>query len=121
MRSANHSAPLQGLRLYKALLGLIQASGLAGGFDFGVAEPLLELLQCIPNASFSKYSFSPEVDSTAQMPVAARRARFDAITSSGGFEHENRRTKPLHRLDGRYGLAEVQEHYAGWTFFMNSR
>ena len=34
MRSANHSAPLQGLRLYKALLGLIQASGLAGGFDF---------------------------------------------------------------------------------------
>ena len=35
MRSANHSAPLQGLRLYKALLGLIQASGLAGGFDFG--------------------------------------------------------------------------------------
>ena len=33
MRSANHSAPLQGLRLYKALLGLIQASGLAGGFD----------------------------------------------------------------------------------------
>ena len=36
MRSANHSAPLQGLRLYKALLGLIQASGLAGGFDCGV-------------------------------------------------------------------------------------
>ena len=34
MRSANPSAPLQGLRLYKALLGLIQASGLAGGFDF---------------------------------------------------------------------------------------
>ena len=33
MRSANPSAPLQGLRLYKALLGLIQASGLAGGFD----------------------------------------------------------------------------------------
>ena len=33
MRSANHSAPLQGLRLYEALLGLIQASGLAGGFD----------------------------------------------------------------------------------------
>ena len=33
MRSANHSAPLQGLRPYKALLGLIQASGLAGGFD----------------------------------------------------------------------------------------
>ena len=34
MRSANHSAPLQGLRLYKALLGLIQASGLAGGYDY---------------------------------------------------------------------------------------
>ena len=37
MRSANPSAPLQGLRLYKALLGLIQASGLAGGFDFCAA------------------------------------------------------------------------------------
>ena len=41
MRSANHSAPLQGLRLYKALLGLIQASGLAGGFDFAGAYPVL--------------------------------------------------------------------------------
>ena len=30
---------------------------------------------------------------------------FDAITISGGFEHENRRTKPPHSLDGRYGLA----------------
>ena len=35
MRSANHSAPLQGLRLYQALLGLSQAAGLAGGFDSG--------------------------------------------------------------------------------------
>ena len=33
MRSANLSAPLQGLRLYQALLGLSQAAGLAGGFD----------------------------------------------------------------------------------------
>ena len=32
MRSANpFGAPLQGLRLYQALLGLIQAAGLAGG------------------------------------------------------------------------------------------
>ena len=29
MRSANLSAPLQGLRLYQALLGLMQAAGLA--------------------------------------------------------------------------------------------
>ena len=41
MRSANLSAPLQGLRLYQALLGLSQAAGLAGGFDFqpGVPPP----------------------------------------------------------------------------------
>ena len=30
---------------------------------------------------------------------------FDAIMIFGGFEHENRRTKPPHSLDGRYGLA----------------
>ena len=30
---------------------------------------------------------------------------FDAITISGGFEHENRRTKPPHSLDGGYSLA----------------
>ena len=34
MRSANHSAPLKGFRPYNALLGLNQASGLAGGPDF---------------------------------------------------------------------------------------
>ena len=33
MQSANLSGPLKGLRPYHALLGLIQASGLAGGFD----------------------------------------------------------------------------------------
>ena len=27
---------------------------------------------------------------------------FDAIMIFGGFEHENRRTKPPHSLDGRY-------------------
>ena len=37
MRSANLSASFR-LRLYKALLGLIQASGLAGGFDFSYSE-----------------------------------------------------------------------------------
>ena len=31
---------------------------------------------------------------------------FDAITILGGFEHENRRKKPPHRLDGRCGLAK---------------
>ena len=30
---------------------------------------------------------------------------FDAITISGGFEHENRRKKPTHSLDGSCGLA----------------
>ena len=30
---------------------------------------------------------------------------FDAIMIFGSFEHENRRTKPPHSLDGRYGLA----------------
>ena len=30
---------------------------------------------------------------------------FDAITILGGFDHENRRTKPPHSLDGRYSLA----------------
>lgn len=34
MRSANLSGPLKGLRPYHALLGLTQASGFAGGFDF---------------------------------------------------------------------------------------
>ena len=34
MRSANLSAPLKGFRPYNALIGLNQASGLAGGPDF---------------------------------------------------------------------------------------
>ena len=34
MRSANLFGPLKGHCLYKALIGLTQASGLAGGFDF---------------------------------------------------------------------------------------
>ena len=34
MQSANLSGPLKGRCLYKALIGLTQASGLAGGFDF---------------------------------------------------------------------------------------
>ena len=33
MRSANLSGPLKGLRPYQTLIGPIQASGLAGGFD----------------------------------------------------------------------------------------
>ena len=33
MRSANLFGPLKGHCLYKALIGLTQASGLAGGFD----------------------------------------------------------------------------------------
>lgn len=43
----------------------------------------------------------------AQKPQNASKIKdnFDAITILGGFEHENRRTKPPHRLDGRCGLA----------------
>ena len=39
----------------------------------------------------------------AQNPQKASKIKdnFDAITISGGFEHENRRTKPPHSLDGR--------------------
>ena len=56
MRSAKLSVPLSGLRLYKALPGLIQASGLAGGFDlfcalessaaqssFGICQPSMSV------------------------------------------------------------------------------
>lgn len=35
MQSANLSGPLKGLRPHQALLGPTQASGLAGGFDWG--------------------------------------------------------------------------------------
>ena len=35
MQSANLSGPLKGLRPYQALIGPTQASGLAGGFDWG--------------------------------------------------------------------------------------
>ena len=35
MRSANLFGPLKGLCPYKALIGLTQATGLAGGFDLG--------------------------------------------------------------------------------------
>ena len=44
----------------------------------------------------------------AQKPQNAREIKdiFDAIMILGGFEHENRRTKPPHRLDGRCGLAK---------------
>ena len=43
----------------------------------------------------------------AQKPRSTSKIKdnFDAITISGGFEHENRRTKPPHSLDGRYSLA----------------
>ena len=43
MRSANFSEPLWGCR-YHALIGLIQTSGLAGGFDYLVALMLTAAL-----------------------------------------------------------------------------
>jgi hypothetical protein len=44
----------------------------------------------------------------AQKPQNASKIKdiFDAITILGGLEHENRRKKPPHRLDGRCGLAK---------------
>ena len=51
MRSANLSAPLQGLRLYQALLGLSQAAGLASGFDSSTyrkdPEPCADGATCV--------------------------------------------------------------------------
>ena len=53
MRSANLFGPLKGLCPHKALIGLTQASGLAGGFDFSfkvagrtdpTSEPSIEIL-----------------------------------------------------------------------------
>ena len=43
----------------------------------------------------------------SQKPKKASKIKdnFDAITILGGFDHENRRTKPPHSLDGRYSLA----------------
>ena len=38
MHSANLSGPLKGLRPYHALLGLTQASGFAGGFDWMLSQ-----------------------------------------------------------------------------------
>ena len=38
MQSADLSGPLKGLRPYNALLGLTQASGFAGGFDFRLSQ-----------------------------------------------------------------------------------
>ena len=43
---------------------------------------------------------------------------FDAITISGGFEHENRRTKPPHSLDGRYSFTARVEHLDDYHFDM---
>ena len=43
MRSANLFGPLKGLCPHKALIGLTQASGLAGGFDSCCMHPACEL------------------------------------------------------------------------------
>ena len=42
MQSANLSGPLKGLRPYQALIGPTQASGLAGGFVFGLQSGYLK-------------------------------------------------------------------------------
>ena len=44
MRSANLSAPLKGFRPYNALIGLNQASGLAGGPDLWLRNGNLALI-----------------------------------------------------------------------------
>lgn len=43
MQSANLFGPLKGLCPHKALIGLTQASGLAGGFDFSTMPWLVRL------------------------------------------------------------------------------
>ena len=43
MQSADRFGPLKGLCPYKALIGLTQATGLAGGFDLSVLPLLVRL------------------------------------------------------------------------------
>ena len=53
MQSADRFGPLKGLCPYKALIGLTQATGLAGGFDYQrlqvlpSVELLIEIHHCI--------------------------------------------------------------------------
>ena len=47
MRSANLFGPLKGLCPHKALIGLTQASGLAGGFDCYALFPPANFLSIV--------------------------------------------------------------------------
>ncbi len=52
MRSANLSAPLKGFRPYNALIGLNQASGLAGGPDFYITVKCYNASECLDSRLF---------------------------------------------------------------------
>ena len=58
MQTANLSGPLKGYCLYKALIGLTQASGLAGGFDW----VLTNFLQKMGYRSTSNQGIRPDVE-----------------------------------------------------------
>ena len=51
MRSANLFGPLKGLCPHKALIGLTQASGLAGGLDLSIIIHILCYPSSIANGS----------------------------------------------------------------------
>ncbi len=56
MRSANLSVPLEGFRLHNALLGLNQASGLAGGPDYATLSiPTINCSKSMLKSIFSLY------------------------------------------------------------------
>ena len=58
MQTANLSGPLKGYCLYKALIGLTQASGLAGGFDWVWTN----FLQKMGYRSTSNQGIRPDVE-----------------------------------------------------------
>ena len=111
MRSANHSAPLQGLRLYKALLGLIQASGLAGGFDSSRSSRIRiseAAWQSVPNPS-------PEGrESQRYRGVSERRHGVQALRKL------NKRTKGDGRPPSPFAML-FQEHISlGFVLYLSS-
>ena len=70
MRSANLFGPLKGLCPHKALIGLTQASGLAGGFD-------------LPDHTGAQESWStPLRYSLGDTPMTSRKARANLLALS---------------------------------------
>lgn len=71
MRSANLFGPLKGLCPHKALIGLTQASGLAGGFDLLI---------------FRKRSIHPYVSGSAHASIAICTLNCSRQTGSNSLE-----------------------------------